>query len=320
MSKGMIRWWVKNPIAANLLMVTMIVAGMFSYHWGVEKEPFPTVTMAVMDISVNWPGAGPRNIEEQIIVRFEEALKDVEDVKHITSKATQGRGKITVVGKSRVNLRKFADDVRGKINSVNGLPSDIERPIVTEKVNRERMIRVALSGDFDERTLSQYAQKVRREIANLPLISNVQLLGAGTEEISIELSQQKMRTFNISIDQVSTAIRDSSISQSTGTVRDESGILMLSVRNRAEDQQSFEDIVIRRDASGATVYLRDIARVVDGMEEQNFISLFDGKPSVMIDIMNADYMNIPKMSGYVNAYIAKNQHKLPDGMSMTVWG
>ncbi len=319
MNHSSIAWWVKNPIAANLLMVTLIVAGLFSYKWGVEKEPFPTVTMAVMDISVTWPGAGPRNIEEQIIVRFEEALKDVEDVKSIVSKATQGRAKITVTGKSRVDTRKFADDVRGKINAVNGLPSDVERPVVTERVNRQSMIRVALSGDFDERTLSQYAHRIRREIASLPLISNVQLAGAGREEISIELSQEAMRAFNISIDQVALAIRGSSISQSTGTVRDESGILLLSVRNRAEEQQQFEDIVIRRDSTGATVYLRDIATVIDGMQDANFISNFDGQPSVMIDVMNTDYMNIPKMSDYVREYIDAKQSKLPNGMKLTLW-
>ena len=120
--------------------------GLIQLPLGVKKEPFPTVTMAVMDITVNWPGAGPRNIEEQMVVRFEEAVKDVEDVKNIVSKATQGRAKVTITGKSRVNRRKFADDVREKINSVNGLPSDVERPIVTERINREAMIRVAFGG------------------------------------------------------------------------------------------------------------------------------------------------------------------------------
>ncbi|OUS23223.1 hypothetical protein A9Q98_15855 [Thalassotalea sp. 42_200_T64] len=150
-----------------------------------------------MDVSITWQGAGPRDIEEQIIIRFEEVLKSVEDIKSVVSKATEGRARITITGKERVDRKQFADAVREKINSVNGLPADADRARVSERVNRQAMIRLALHGDIPVRTLSSLAREIRKEIGALPLISNVNLLGVGQEEISIEISEQAMSLYKI---------------------------------------------------------------------------------------------------------------------------
>ncbi|AWB67806.1 AcrB/AcrD/AcrF family protein [Saccharobesus litoralis] len=316
---GFLAWWVKNPIAANLSMITLIVAGIVSYFFGVEKEPFPTVKLAIMDISMRWQGAGPRDIEDQIIIRFEESVKNVEGIKSIVSRASEGRARITITGKERVDRRKFADEIREKINSVNGLPSDADRPVVTERTNRDEMIRIALHGNVSREKLAALAQDIRRQVSNLPLISTVWLRGEGRQEIAIEITEQAMSHYDISIDEIATAIRNSSINTSTGTVRDEAGVLMLSVRNRADFQQEFEDIIVRQNQDGASLYLKDVAKVKDGLADTNYISNFDGETAILIDIMNTDYMDIPKMSKYVRDYVEKKQKQLPDNISLTIW-
>ncbi|MBU2883457.1 efflux RND transporter permease subunit [Psychrosphaera sp. B3R10] len=317
--KSLVSWWVKNPIAANLAMISLIVAGLVSYFFAIEKEPFPTVKMATMDIRINWPGAGPRDIEDQIIVRFEDAVKNVEGIKTIISRALEGRAFITIRGKERVDRREFAEEIREKINSVNGLPSDTERPVVTEKTNRKSMIRIALHGHINRDSLTGLSHEIRRQVASLPLISTVDLKGEGRYEIAIEVTEQAMSTYGVTIEEVANAIKSSSINTSTGTVRDEAGVLMLSVRNRAEQQQEFEDIIIRQGKGGESLYLRDVATVVDGLADSRFVSTFDGEPAILIDVMNSSYMNIPKMSKYVNDYVNKKNLQLPEGVKLTIW-
>lgn len=317
--KSLIAWWVKNPIAANLAMVTIIVAGMVSYFHSIEKEPFPTVKMAIMDINIRWPGAGPRDIEDQVLVRFEDAVKNVEGIKSIVSIAREGRARITIKAKERVDKRQFAEDIREKINSVNGLPGDAERPIVTERTNRKAMIRIALHGNLERENLSALSHEIRKQVSSLPLISNVQLQGQGAFQIAVEITEQALSTYDITIDEVANAIKSTSVNGSAGTVRDEAGVLMLSVRNRAEYQQEFEDIVIRKNKDGATLYLKDIAYVRDGLADSRYLSTFDGETAVLIDVMSGDYMDIPKMSEYVHEYVAKKNAQLPDGIKLTIW-
>lgn len=318
-TNSILMWWIRNPIAANLVMLCLIVAGVMSYFLSVEKEPFPTVRKPIMDIRMNWPGANPRDVEDQIIVRFEEATKTVEGIKYVVSNAREGNARVSIYGEERVDRRKFADDVREKINSVNGLPSDAERPIVTERTNRDQMIRVALHGHVDELELNKVAREVRREINKLPLITGVGISGAVGEEISIEVSEQKLRQYNISITEVANAIRATSINQSAGRVQGETESFTLSIRNRAEGQFAFENLVIRHSNDGATLYLRDVAKVVDGLKASRRFSSFDGEPAVLVDVYNTDYMNIPKMSASVREYIAKKQSQLPDGLTLTIW-
>jgi len=317
--KSMVAWWVKNPIAANLIMVTLIVAGLVSYFYSVEKEPFPTEKVVIMDVNMRWSGAGPRDIEDQIIIRFEDAIKNVEGIKTVISRALEGRAAITIKAKERVDRRTFAEDIREKINSVNGLPSNAEKPVVTEKTSREEMIRIALHGHMERDTLAALSHEIRRQVSALPLISSVVLKGEGTYEIAIEVTEQAMSTYDVTIDEVVNAIRNSSVNASTGTVRDEAGVLMLSVRNRAEHQQAFEDIVIRQNKEGASLYLSDVAQIKDGLADTRFISTFDGEPAILIDVLNSDYMDIPKMSKYVQDYVNKKNQQLPEGVKLTIW-
>lgn len=314
-----LRWWVKNPIAANLSMVTLVLAGLLSYFFAVEKEPFPVVKQPVMDIRMSWPGAGPKDVEEQIVIRFEQALKDVEDVKSINSTAREGYATVKVTGKENVNRRQFADSVREKINAVNSLPTDADRPTVTERVNRQEIMRIALHGDIDKQTLTRMAHKIRAEIASLPMISTVKLEGVRNEEISIEISEQQLRLFSLSFDDVSDAIRKSSLNSSSGLIRDEAGALQLTVRSRAEQQQQFEDIVLRRSKDGATLYLRDVANVVYGIGETRNRSVFDGEEAVIIEVMSADFMDITQMSANVEKYLHKKRVQLPPQLKLTLW-
>ncbi|MDU0354173.1 efflux RND transporter permease subunit [Paraglaciecola aquimarina] len=318
-SNSILAWWIRNPIAANLAMLILIVAGSMAYMLTIEKEPFPTVRLPIMDVRMTWRGASPRDIEDQLVVRFEEAVKNVEGIKSVVSNAFEGRAHVVITGEERVDRRKFSDDIREKINSVNGLPSDAERPIVTERIKRDQMIRIALHGNIDELMLNKIAQEIRREVAALPLITNVDINGDTNEEISIQVTEQKLRQYGLTFSEIEAAVRNNSINTSAGSVFGETETFRLNVRNRAEKQVDFEKIIVRHSPDGAILRLGDVATIYDGLAISKRYSSFDGEVALLIDVYNGDYMNIPVMSANVREYIEEKVKRLPDGVNLTIW-
>lgn len=154
------------------------------------------------------------------------------------------------------------------------------------------MIRVAVHGDLDERTLTRLAEDLRDEVAALPYVSVVELFGTRREEVSVELSEEAMRRYGVSFSEVAAAIRSSSINLSSGRVRTETGDVVLRARNLADNEEEFGSIVIRQNADGAIIRVRDVAHVVDGFEDEEILATMNGEPSVLLQVMSTDKMQV----------------------------
>jgi hypothetical protein len=170
----LIAWWVHNPVAANLLMVGILLAGVLGFI-AMEREAFPQVKPYQASIEVIWPGAAPQEVEEQIIARIEDRLEDLDQVNHFYSTAVEGMAEITVTTYPNVDINAFLNDVKNAVDSVTSLPRDIENPRVRRAQFRQEMIRVAVHGDLSERELTRLAEDLRREMTALPWVSTIEL-------------------------------------------------------------------------------------------------------------------------------------------------
>ena len=318
--KGILAWWVKNPVAANLLMIILLIGGLISY-FQIERELEPYVEFPGAVASVAWPGASPQDVEEQLIVRMEEALSEVENVNRMWSFAGEGGGSVTVVGKNGADEAKLLADVKRQIDSINAFPPAAENPQTRLFRNRNEMIRVALSGDesVSERDLKRYAEKLRREIALLGHVPSVDLFGIRNEEVSIEVSEDALRQYGLTLDEVAQAIRGSSVNASSGTVRTDTGNMQLRTRNQADTQAEFENIVVRQNSNGALIRVKDVATVIDGFEQVNLLATVNGKRTILIQIQNGPQMHIVNMSDNVKTFLKELDGNVPDGMSITTW-
>jgi multidrug efflux pump subunit AcrB len=195
----------------------------------------------------------------------------------------------------------------------------MERPQVREVVGREEMIRLAVHGDVAERELKRMAEGFRDELALLPGVSLVQLFGVRREEVSIELSREAMQRYGIGFDEVAAAVRGSSINLSSGVVRTETGDMQLRARNLADSAADFDRIVVRQVADGGTVRLADVAKVVDGFEDNEIRATLNGEQAVLLQVMSTDRMDVVKASESVNAWLEGARARLPKGMSLTMW-
>lgn len=315
---NMIAWWARNTVAANLLMAGILFLGISSF-FAMEREVWPTFRVNWVEVTVVWPGAAPQEVEEQIVIRIEESLADLDNVLRLRSSAREGFAQVYIEANTKTDIGQFLSDVKLRVDSINSFPRDIEQPKVREVMTRNEMIRLAVHGEVDERILKRTAERMRDEVALLPGASIVTLFGARQEEVSIELSEQAMRRYGLTFDEVAQAIRGSSINLSSGTVRTETGDIMLRARNLADNQEEFERIIIRQTPDGALIRVGDVARVVDGFEDIDILATLNGEPAILVQIMTTENMNIVKTSEAVTEWVEEANTRLPDGVSLTMW-
>lgn len=313
-----IAWWARNTVAANLLMVGILISGTLSF-FAMEREVWPTFRINWVEVTVAWPGAAPQEVEEQIVIRIEESLADLDNIERLRSSAREGFAQIFIEANTKIDIGQFLSDVKLRVDSINSFPRDIERPRVREILTRNEMIRLAVHGEVDERILKRAAEQMRDEVALLPGASIVTLFGARQEEVSIELSEQAMRRYGLTFDEVAQAIRGSSINLSAGTVRTENGDIMLRARNLADNQEEFERIIVRQTPDGAAIRVGDVAKVIDGFEDIDILATLNGEPAILVQVMTTENMNIVKTSKAVKEWVEEAKTRLPDGVELSMW-
>jgi len=318
MTNTLIAWWARNPVAANFLMAAILLGGLFSFN-AMEREVWPTFRVNWVEVVVPWPGAAPQEVEEQIILRVEESLKDLENIQRLRATAAEGAAFIYIETDPRIDVKDFINDVKLRVDSISNLPSDIDSPRVREILTRNELIRVVIHGEADEKLLTRTAQKVRDEMSSLPYVSLVNLFGARDEEVTIELSEQAMQRYGLGFDEVARAIRSSSVNLSSGSVRTETGYVQIRARNLADNRQDFENIIVRQTDDGAIIRVRDVARVIDGFEEFNILATFNGEPAILVQVMTGERMNVVKTSEAVREWLASAKDTLPPGIKASLW-
>ena len=314
----MIAWFAHNPVAANLLMVGIVLVGIIGYA-NIEREAFPLTSANTVMVSVVWPGAAPQELEEQVIIRLEQAFSDLDNIKHVRSTVNEGSANIRVEADSNVDMAEFLNDVKLRVDSVISLPRDMEPPRVRLQNRRQEMMRLAVHGDLSERELTRLAQRLRDEISQLDYISIVELFGARKEEVSIELSEQAMRRYGLSFKEVAAAIRGSSLNLSSGSIRTATGDVLLRARNLADNEEDFSNIIIRQDKQGGILRVGDVARVVDGYVDEDILATLNGENAVLVQVMTTDRMDVVKASESMAKWLEEAKKRMPEGVHLTLW-
>ncbi|MFQ5563278.1 MAG: efflux RND transporter permease subunit [Parvularculaceae bacterium] len=317
--KGLISWWAKNGVAANLLMIAILIAGVFAFT-RIEREVFPSATFNGATISVAWPGAAPREVEEQIILRIEEAISDIDGVEHVTATAREGVATVNVEGQDSVDQTLFLNEIKNRVDGISTFPSDAFPPIVRIWRNQNGAMFMGLYGDLSERELNRLARQLRDELAQLPNGSPlINLWGDSREEVSIEVSEEALRRYGLTFDDVARAVRGSSINLSGGQVRTDTGNVQVSVRALADTQAEFEQIIVRQLRDGSVIRVGDVANVVDGFEDRNQKRMLNGQPAILMQVVAPEEINIVKLSKTINDWVEKKNEGLGDAAQIYVW-
>lgn len=316
--KSTLGWFVHNSVASNLIMILILVGGCVSM-FSLNKELFPTVERDVINITVPYPGAGPREVEEQICIRIEEAIQDLEGIKRIKSEAGFGFGEVQAEIESDYDIQKLYNDIKTRVDAISTFPRNTERPQINRQIPRQRLLRVAISGDVNERVLKDFGQTVRDELVELHNVDIATLNAVRKDEVSIEVSEFDLRRYNLTFDDVVSAIRESSINLPAGVIRSQVGDFQVQTRGQAYNQSDFEKIPLVTNPDGTKILIGDVAVVIDGFADTNVYTRFDGDNAIFIDVFGASDPDVIKTSDAVNKYVEELQANLPPGIAVSVW-
>jgi multidrug efflux pump subunit AcrB len=315
---GPIAWFIRNGVAANLLLLLIVVGGVMTIPT-IRKEVFPEFSSDMISIAIVYRGAAPEEVEEAVCIRVEEAVYGLDGVKRIRSTAAEGAGSVVIELLPGADARRVLDDVKARVDAIDTFPVETEQPVVQEIILRTQVISVAISGDADEWTLKRVGEQVRDELSNLPGITQVQLVVARAYEISIEVSEATLRRYALTFDEVARAVRQSSLDLPGGSIRTEGGEYLLRVKGQAYRAPEFERIPLRTLPDGTRLLLGDVARVVDGFEEDPQAARFDGLPAVAVQVFRVGDQNALAISDTVHAYIQEAGDRMPGGIHLTAY-
>lgn len=317
-SSGIISWFARNHVAANLLMIVIIIGGLVA-AFTIRTQVNPDIESNSITINVPYPGAAPGEVETGVVERVEEAVRDIDGIEEMRSVSRQSVGIVTLEIENRYDLQAVMDDVKLAVDRIVSMPGDAERPIISRSLIEKGAINVQVYGDLDERGLKALAQEIREEILNLPSVTKAELAGARAYEISIEIDEDSLRQYGLTLAQVARAIQATSVDIGAGSIRTESGDILLRTQGQAYRQADFERIVLIKQPDGTRLTLGDVARVRDGFVEQDFYSLFNGQPSVGITVSAVADQNQIEISRQVRDYVAQRKSRLPPGIHLDYW-
>ncbi|MEO1015910.1 MAG: efflux RND transporter permease subunit [Pseudomonadota bacterium] len=314
---GIVAWFARNSVAANLLMIVAFVGGVVGFS-RMEREMFPTVAVSGATVQITWQGASPQEVEEQLITRIEEAVADIDGLDRITSVATEGSAVVNVRGRDDIDKDEFIDEVKLRVDQINNLPQSAFRPQVTRWEGRNWYFGMAVHGDVDERTLKRIGDRVRDDIAALPGGELAVVQGVLNEEVSIEISEETLRRYRLTFSDVADAIRRSSLNSSGGRVQTETGDVAIQARNLADTADQFGDIVVSQSIAAGVVRVSDIATVIDGFVDSNLEAIHDNQPTAFVFVVSPDKMDIVNYADGFKEYIENSKTELPEAISIDV--
>jgi multidrug efflux pump subunit AcrB len=315
--KGLIAWFGGNHVAANILMAIVVVAGVITLPT-IRQEVFPSLLLPVLSISVDYPGASPEEVEEAICMRIEESLTGLQGLRRLSSTASEGRGSVIVELMAGEDVAMRMNDIRTRVDRIDTFPEPAESPVIQQAELRFPVLDVAVAGAVDERTLKRLGERARDEIAGLPGITSVELVAARDDEISIEVSEYALQRHGLTFDDVVAAVQRSSLDLPGGTVKTRGGEIRVRTRGQAYTGPDFERVVVVSGADGTRLTIGDVARVVDGFEDSDQRSRFDGMPAVIVQVFRVGDQSALEISRSVRAYIEEMRPSLPAGVTMTL--
>ncbi len=315
--KGAIPWMASNSVAANLFMLFFLVGG-FIVATNIRQEVFPEFEMDMVNVSVVYPGASPEEVERGIILAIEEAVQGVEGVKEINSTASEGMAMVRIEVLEDTDTKVFAQDVESEIRAITSLPDEAKTPVVTV-VNRKReVITHAIYGDIDQLVLREIAEELRDTLIQDSGITQVELQGIRDYEIHVEVSQENLRRYGLTINDIASRIKTAAIELPGGSIKTRGGEILVRMKERRDMAREYALIPLITPNDGSKVLLEDIATITEGFSDSNEYATFNGKPAITVEVYRVGDEKPIELAKTVKEKIEVFKTGLPEGVYISL--
>jgi multidrug efflux pump subunit AcrB len=307
-----------NHVAANLLMMIFIVGGLIM-GFAIKQEVFPEIDLDLVQVTVAYPGAGPEEVEDGIILKIEENLSSITGIKEIKSVTAEGFGTVTAEVLPGEDTDLVLQDIKTEVDRIVTFPEESEKPVITKVVNKREVISIVVYGNAPERSLREQAESIRNDLLAMPQITQVNLRGVRPYEISIEVGEETLRRYGLTLGNIAERIKHASIDLPGGTVKSRGGEILIRTKEKRYKGPGYADITVLESPDGTELKLGDIAEVRDAFRETDEFARFDGLPAAMAAVFRVGKQKPLEISRIVKQYVEQRRHSLPESVSIDTW-
>ena len=309
----------KNGIAANVVMLFLVLAGLASAR-NLVQEVLPELSLDRVQILVPYPGAAPEEVEESIVRRIEEQIRAVDGLSRVEATASEGLASVIAEFASGTDVNRALNETKAEVDRIPTFPAAAERPEIREITSRQSVIRLLVYGDVPERTLKELAYGIEEGISALPDVSLAEVSGARPYEISIEVPLRRLRALGLTLDDIAFAVRQSSLELSAGRVSTSGEDILVRTLGQNYEQVDFEEIILLTRPDGTSVRLGEIATVRDGFADTDLTLRYNGQTAVRVDVFKTSDEQVLDIAEAVKRYLdAEVTPNLPEGVSVALW-
>lgn len=318
--RGILAAFARNTVFSYIVLSIIFLGGYMAVT-SMSRETFPDIHIDAVKVLVRWPGADPEEVEEGICRKIEDAIDGIEGIKRYNTISSEHYGVAIIEAKEHEDIMILKDRVRNAVDGITTFPGDAERPIIEEVLIRIQVCFIGLASDVaSERDLKEWANNIKDDLRKIPVLSQVKVVGAREYEISIEVSEEKLREYGITFDQVSQVVHANSVNVPGGLMRTEGEELRLRTLGRNYTGEEFANIVVLARPNGESITLGQIATVQDGFIDTNVHTRFNGKPAVTVSIYKTEQEDTLAIDKAVSEYVEKKRKELPETVDIALWG
>ncbi len=280
-NRGPLAWMVHNRVTPNLLMLFFILGGMFM-STKIKQEVFPEFELDRITIQVSYPGSSPEEVEQGIVLAIEDAIEGLDDIKEITSTASEGSARVNAELEEGADSQKVLQEIKQEVDRINSFPDDAEDPVISAVSRKRQVLRINLYGDVSEQSLREVTEQVKDRLMQAQGITQVEISGGRDYEVKVEIPLEKLRMYGLTLSEVASIISQSSVEIPGGKLETTGGEILLRIDNRRDWAKEFGRLPIITTSSGTTVYLEDLAQVSEGFEDSTRLATYDQQRSMAL--------------------------------------
>lgn len=311
----MIRFFLRHPTAANLLMAIFLILGLMALPQ-LRRETFPEFTSDEVSVTVVYPGATARDIEEAVNGRIEDALNPVRDIREIRSEARDGQGSVTVKMLPGSDLATFLNDIRTEVEAIDDLPEETEKPVIRALNQTTHVVSIAVTGPMAPPALKAYAESLKRELKALPGVSQVEVQGFSDHQFQVRASLPRLRQHGLSVTELARAVRMQNVDLPAGTLESDRQEVTLRFTDERRTADDLRNLVVSESPAGGRILLKDVAQVRDTFELDEDKTLFDGRRAALIEVGKTDTEDMLRVAGVVQDFVNAKTKVIPPGVSL----
>jgi multidrug efflux pump subunit AcrB len=319
--KGVIAWFAQNSVAANLLMVGLIVLGMVSYG-DIRKEAFPSMEPRFVTISMTYESGDAEQAEEGIAIKIENALEAVPGIKRITSTSNSNGASVQVEKETDYDLDTLFNDIKTEVDSISNLPSDAENAIIDKATRDEHVIWVQLYGDASHAELQYLGEQLERDLLAQDDIRDVNAGSFIDPMMSIEIDEAKLQAYGLTLSDVASRINEESSTALTTSLRNQEKVIRLKASEQAYYAGDFAKIPLVTSADGTVLMVGDVAEINDTFADDSYsLARYNGQNGYGLQVLMDKYGDVTDMVAQAHAVVDSWHERglLPEGVQLETW-